>query len=85
MGQPGRRVILQHLSQAIDDLIHRRHPRITGHQSGPIIPDGAELLPAADQLRASHRPSWWVETPKTGGLAVRQFGNPNFRVARLSF
>jgi uncharacterized protein len=35
------------LSPAVDDLIRRRPPRITDHQSGPIVPEGADLLTAA--------------------------------------
>ena len=32
------------ISRAIDDLVHRRSPRIDGHQAGPIIPPGANQL-----------------------------------------
>ncbi len=34
-------------SQAIDDLLHRRPPRLDGYYGGPIIPTGANLLKAS--------------------------------------
>ena len=33
------------LSRAVDDLLHRRPPRMKGHRGGPIVDPDAELLP----------------------------------------
>ncbi|MCA9098656.1 MAG: AAA family ATPase, partial [Planctomycetaceae bacterium] len=38
------------LSQAVDDLLHRRKPRIRGHRQGPLVPQGAELLASTIDL-----------------------------------
>ncbi len=32
------------VSTAVDDLIHRRPPRLRGHGGGPVIPGGADLV-----------------------------------------
>ncbi|WP_231742729.1 TM0106 family RecB-like putative nuclease [Polystyrenella longa] len=34
------------LSRAVDDLLHRRPPRIKGHLSGPILTEETDLVPA---------------------------------------
>ena len=55
-------------SQAIDDLIHRRPPRIKGHQSGAIVPDGSELLPATiDAIRRMDRSTLCIQGPPGTG------------------
>lgn len=37
-------------SRAVDDLLFRRVPRITGHAGEPLITEGADLVPAAVDL-----------------------------------
>jgi uncharacterized protein len=56
------------LSQAVDDLIRRRSPRITDHRSGPIVPEGSDLLTAAtDVIRRMDRTVLCVQGPPGTG------------------
>ena len=56
------------LSQAVDDLIHRRLPRIREHQSGPLVLEGQELLPAAiDVVRRMDQTVLCIQGPPGTG------------------
>ena len=38
------------ISQAVDDLLHRRRPRIRGHSGGALVKPGSELVPQVADL-----------------------------------
>jgi predicted RecB family nuclease len=56
------------LSQAVDDLLHRRQPRINGQKPGPIVPEGSDLLPAVvDVVRRMDRTTLCIQGPPGTG------------------
>jgi len=55
-------------SPAIDDLLHRRRPRIAGHTAGPVIPDGVDVLKALpDVVRRMQRTTLCIQGPPGTG------------------
>jgi uncharacterized protein len=56
------------LSQAVDDLLYRRPPRIKGHKGGPIVSPAGELLPQlVDVLGHLDRTTLCVQGPPGTG------------------
>src|SRR5690606_20376482 len=56
------------LSGAVDDLLHRRPPRLKKHRGGPIIPENADLLEASiDAIRRMDGTVLCVQGPPGSG------------------
>jgi len=56
------------LSQAIDDLLHHRPPRLKGHRTGSIIPAGLDLLSATvDVVRRMNNTVLCIQGPPGTG------------------
>lgn len=56
------------LSRAVDDLLRRRAPRITRHGGGPIVLDGADLIPTLTNIvRRMEETTLFIQGPPGAG------------------
>lgn len=56
------------LSQAVDDLLHRRRPRLQEHDGGPIIPENSDLIPAiVEAIRRMNHTVLCIQGPPGSG------------------
>jgi predicted RecB family nuclease len=76
------------LSRAVDDLIHRRKPRVKGHKKGPLVSDEADILSESiDVISRMNRTVLCIQGPPgtgktyTAAHAILQLLQDNKKVA----